>query len=62
VVEIPVSLEEKRPPSIALFKRVPNVLRQVAKLFWVLRVQAPPARDGAGAGQGGGDTRKASGS
>ncbi len=46
VVEIPVTLEEKRPPSIALFKRVPNVLRQVAKLFWVLRVKAP-ARDGA---------------
>ncbi len=42
VVEIPVSLEEKRPPSIALFKRVPNVLKQVTKLFWVLRVQAPP--------------------
>ncbi|BDG10174.1 glycosyltransferase family 2 protein [Anaeromyxobacter paludicola] len=41
VVEIPVTLEEKRPPSIALFKRVPNVLRQVAKLFWVLRVKAP---------------------
>jgi len=41
VVEIPISLEEKRPPSIALFKRVPNVLRQVVKLFWVLRVQAP---------------------
>ena len=44
VVEIPISLEEKRPPSIALFKRVPNVLRQVAKLFWVLRVEAPPRR------------------
>lgn len=44
VVEIPISLEEKRPPSIALFKRVPNVLRQVVKLFWVLRVEAPPRR------------------
>ncbi len=42
VLEIPVSLEEKRPPSIALFKRVPNVLKQLGKLFWVLRVQAPP--------------------
>ncbi len=42
VVEIPVALEEKRPPSIALFKRVPNVLRQVGKLIWVLRVHAPP--------------------
>lgn len=41
VVEIPISLAEKRPPSIALFKRVPNVLRQVAKLFWVLHFRAP---------------------
>jgi glycosyltransferase involved in cell wall biosynthesis len=41
VTEIPVELEEKRPPSIALFKRVPNVLKQVAKLIWVLRVQTP---------------------
>ena len=44
VVEIPVALAEKRPPSIALFKRVPNVLRQVGRLFWVLRVRAPPER------------------
>jgi glycosyltransferase involved in cell wall biosynthesis len=44
VVEIPVTLAEKRPPSIALFKRVPNVLKQVGRLFWVLRVQAPPVR------------------
>ena len=29
-IEIPITLAEKRPPSIALFKRVPNVLRQVA--------------------------------
>ena len=42
IIEIPVSLEERRPPSIALFKRVPNVLRQVGKLIWVLRVKAPP--------------------
>ena len=41
VLEIPVSLEERRPPSIALFKRVPDVLRQVLRLFWVLRVRAP---------------------
>jgi glycosyltransferase involved in cell wall biosynthesis len=41
VVEIPISLEEKRPPSIALFKRVPNVLRQVIRLFWVLHFRAP---------------------
>ncbi len=44
VIEIPISLEEKRPPSIALLKRVPNVLRQILKLFWVLRFSAPPRR------------------
>jgi glycosyltransferase involved in cell wall biosynthesis len=47
VVEIPISLEEKRPPSIALFRRVPDVLRQLAKLVWVLRV-APDASARAG--------------
>ncbi len=52
VVEIPVSLEEKRPPSIALFKRVPNVVRQVAKLFWVLRFRAP-ARNATGESEAG---------
>jgi glycosyltransferase involved in cell wall biosynthesis len=41
VVEIPITLAEKRPPSIALLRRVPNVLRQVVKLIWVLRVRAP---------------------
>jgi glycosyltransferase involved in cell wall biosynthesis len=45
VIEIPVTLAEKRPPSIALFKRVPNVLRQIARLFWVLRIHAPPRRE-----------------
>ena len=49
VVEIPVTLAEKRPPSIALFKRVPNVLRQLLRLFWVLRVRSRPAREGAAA-------------
>ncbi len=48
VVEIPVTLQEKRPPSIALLKRVPNVLKQVARLVWVLRVRAPPAREQTG--------------
>ena len=32
VVEIPFSVREKRPPSINLGKRVPHVLRSVAKL------------------------------
>lgn len=45
VVEIPVELHEKRAPSIGLLRRVPNVLRQVARLFWVLRVQAPVRGD-----------------
>jgi glycosyltransferase involved in cell wall biosynthesis len=45
VVEIPISLHEKRPPSIALLKRVPNVLKQVARLVWVLRFHAPARRD-----------------
>jgi hypothetical protein len=39
VLEIPIQLEEKRQPSINLLKRVPNVLRQVARLVWVIRVQ-----------------------
>src|SRR5271166_434714 len=30
--EIPVHVKEKRPPSINLFKRVPNVMKSVAKL------------------------------
>lgn len=37
--EIPVRVIEKRPPSINLFKRVPNVLRSVAKLTWAIRVK-----------------------
>lgn len=37
--EIPVRVIEKRPPSINLFKRVPNVLKNVAKLTWAIRVK-----------------------
>jgi glycosyltransferase involved in cell wall biosynthesis len=37
--EIPVRVMEKRPPSINLFKRVPNVLRSVARLTWAIRVK-----------------------
>jgi glycosyltransferase involved in cell wall biosynthesis len=59
VIEIPISLHERRPPSIALLKRVPNVLKQVAKLVWVLRFKAPPAREGSGAPD---EVKKASGS
>jgi glycosyltransferase involved in cell wall biosynthesis len=32
VVEIPFAVREKRPPSINLFKRVPHVLKSVARL------------------------------
>lgn len=39
VREIPVHIVEKRPPSINLFKRVPNVLKNLAKLTYVIRVK-----------------------
>jgi len=39
VVEIPVEVIEKRAPSIALTRRVPNVLKGIAKLVWAIRVQ-----------------------
>jgi glycosyltransferase involved in cell wall biosynthesis len=38
VVEIPVRVVEMRKPSINLFKRVPNVLRNLLKLTYVMRV------------------------
>ncbi len=37
--EIPVRVIEKRPPTINLFKRVPNVLKNVAKLTYAIRVR-----------------------
>jgi glycosyltransferase involved in cell wall biosynthesis len=37
--EIPVQVIEKRPPSVNLFKRVPNVLKSVAKLTWSIRIR-----------------------
>lgn len=42
IIEIPVRLEEKRPPAINLVKRVPNVLRGLAKLTWVIRFGGQP--------------------
>ncbi|APR99560.1 glycosyltransferase [Pajaroellobacter abortibovis] len=39
IQEIPVRIVEKRPPSINLFKRVPNVLKNIAKLTYTIRVQ-----------------------
>ena len=37
--EIPVRILEKRPPSINLIKRVPNVLKNVGKLFVAIRIK-----------------------
>jgi glycosyltransferase involved in cell wall biosynthesis len=39
VREIPVRVLEKRPPSINLVKRVPNVIKSLAKLTWAIRVK-----------------------
>lgn len=39
VKEIPVRVVEKRPPSINLLRRVPNVLKSVAKLTWAIRIR-----------------------
>jgi glycosyltransferase involved in cell wall biosynthesis len=39
VREIPVRVLEKRPPSIGLARRVPNVLRNLAKLVIALRIE-----------------------
>ncbi len=42
IIEIPVRLEEKRPPAINLVKRVPGVLKGLAKLTWVIRFGGKP--------------------
>ena len=42
VIEIPIRLDEKRPPAINLVKRVPNVLRGMAKLTRVIRFGGKP--------------------
>ncbi len=39
ITEIPIQLHEKRQPSIHLFRRVPNVLKNVGKLVYVIRVR-----------------------
>ncbi len=38
VQEIPIELEEQRSPAIHLFKRVPRVLKDVARLGWAIRL------------------------
>jgi len=42
LLEIPIRLHEKRPPAINLVKRVPNVLRGMAKLTRVIRFGGKP--------------------
>ena len=37
-VEVPIELIEKRPPSIHLFKRVPHVLKNIARLTMIIRL------------------------
>jgi glycosyltransferase involved in cell wall biosynthesis len=37
--EIPIRVLEKRAPSIHLFRRVPNVLKNMAKLFVAIRIK-----------------------
>jgi len=39
ITEIPIRVKELRPPSINLFKRVPNVLKNVAKLTYSIRIR-----------------------
>jgi len=39
VLEIPTRVMEKRPPSINLMKRVPNVLKSLLKLTWAVRIK-----------------------
>lgn len=39
IQEIPIRVLEKRPPSVNLFKRVPNVMKNMAKLFVAIRVK-----------------------
>ncbi|HSN82532.1 MAG TPA: glycosyltransferase [Polyangiales bacterium] len=39
VREIPIRVLEKRPPSVRLMRRVPRVLRSLAKLFIAIRIK-----------------------
>ena len=39
VREIPIALRERRPPSTALLRRVPRVLKGLVKLGWTIRVR-----------------------
>jgi hypothetical protein len=37
VIEIPITIREKRRPSVHLFKRVPKVLKDLGRLVYVIR-------------------------
>jgi hypothetical protein len=39
IIEVPVSIVEKRAPSINLVKRVPNVLANLGRLFKAIRLE-----------------------
>ncbi len=38
MLEIPIRVVEKRPPSINLFRRVPHVVKSLARLTWAIRI------------------------
>jgi glycosyltransferase involved in cell wall biosynthesis len=37
-MEVPIDLVEKRPPSVHLFRRVPNVLKNIVRLTAIIRL------------------------
>jgi hypothetical protein len=39
VKEVPLHTVEKRKPSIGLYKRIPNVLKSMLKLIYVIRLR-----------------------
>jgi len=39
MTEVPLTVVEKRKPSISLFSRVPNVLKNLARLVWHVRIR-----------------------
>ncbi|MET0391021.1 MAG: glycosyltransferase [Polyangiales bacterium] len=39
IVEIPVQIREKRAPSVHLLRRVPNVLKNLGKLVYAIRIK-----------------------
>jgi glycosyltransferase involved in cell wall biosynthesis len=39
VIEIPIHIVEKRPPSVNLWKRVPKVLKDITRLTYMIRIK-----------------------